>query len=169
MRLRNLFLVAGCAILLCGCTKSNIVTPEEGKLKNAEPDTSANFLIELDMAQLQEDVQECALDEIDYPMADSVSFELNLDEAYLDVTVTVKDDTDPEEIGWYAGEVLKVINDSVATQDFTYGLSSDTTFGGLYQDNVTNLKVYYHSDYPDGEPIIDTQIPEDTYVEFEME
>ena len=58
----------------------------------------------------------------------------------------------------------------VAVQDFSYGESDTDTFGGLYQDNEINLKVYTESEYKaQGAPLYETTIPKDTYVKIEIE
>ena len=45
----------------------------------------------------------------------------------------------------------------------------DDTFGGLYQDNVINLKIYEESAYKsNGAPMFETQVPMDEYLTFEI-
>lgn len=166
MRIKNLALVFGCAVLLCGCTKSNIVNPEE----TVGPDFNLYMNIELDEEQLHEDVEDIYLDEDEYPMAAAIDFSLHLDEAYVDITVVVKDGTSPEDAAYFADVAIKGINDQVTVQDFSYGESDDDTFGGLYQDNEINLKIYEESAYnAGGEPMFETRIPMDEYQVFEIE
>lgn len=166
MTIKKLLLIAGCAVLLCGCTKSNIVQPDE----TVGPDFNLYMDIELDEDQLHEDVDDIYLDENDYPMAAAIDFELHLDEEYVDVAVVVKDGTSKEDAAWFAEQAIKGINDQVVCQDFSYGESDETTFGGLYQDNVINLKVYEESVYEaDGEPMYEIQIPKDEYITIEIE
>lgn len=165
-KVKTLVLAAGCMALLCGCTKSNIVQPEgtEG------PDFNMYNNIVIDEDQLHEDVDDIYLDPVDYPMGVAIDFKLNLDEEYVDVIVVVKDGTSPEDTAYFADVAIKGINDQVAVQDFSYGESDTDTFGGLYQDNVINLKVYTESEYEaEGEPLYETQIPMDTYMTFDIE
>lgn len=165
-KVKTLVLAAGCMALLCGCTKSNIVQPEgtEG------PDFNMYNNIVIDEDQLHEDVDDIYLDPVDYPMGAAIDFKLNLDEEYVDVIVVVKDGTSPEDTAYFADVAIKGINDQVAVQDFSYGESDTDTFGGLYQDNVINLKVYTESEYEaEGEPLYETQIPMDTYMTFDIE
>ncbi|MCD8084300.1 MAG: hypothetical protein LUE86_12540 [Clostridiales bacterium] len=159
-----------CVAGLAGCTKSNIVTPNESAGADViKPDTHIYFDIVLDEEDLQASVEDLYLDEGDYPMAAALDFALHLDEEYIDVNVAVKDGTSMEDAAYYVETVLKGINDEVCVQDFSYGESDTDTFGGLYQDNVTNLKVYFESDYEaDGEPFFETQIGMDEYVEFDF-
>lgn len=165
MMIKKLMLIAGCAALLSGCTKSNIVQPEETQ----GPDFNVYMNLEIDDEQLHDDFNDVYFDEVDYPMASAVDFELRLDEEAVDVTVVVKDGTSAEDAAYYADVAVKGINDQVAVQDFSYGESGEDTFGGLYQDNVINLKIYEASAYEnDGEPMYETQVPKDTYMKFEI-
>lgn len=165
-RVKMLMAAAGCAALLCGCTKSNIVQPDptEG------PDFNMYMNIEIDEDQLHDDVDDIYLDPDDYPMGAAIDFELHLDEEYVDVIAVVKDGTSPEDTAFFADAAIKGINDQVAVQDFSYGESDTDTFGGLYQDNEIHLKVYTESEYKaQGEPLYETNIPMDTYVKIEIE
>ncbi|MGL5434342.1 MAG: hypothetical protein ACRDBO_02935 [Lachnospiraceae bacterium] len=162
MQIKKLAVVVGCAALLCGCTQSNIVQPE-----TYGPDFEMYFDIVVDPEQIQEDVNDIFLDPKDYPMGVKIDVSYDLDAEHVDVTVVVKDDTTPEAAAEYTMEVLKGVNDQFAVQDFTYGESGEDTYGGLYQDNVANVKIYRESEYEaGGEPIYDHQIPKDTYEEI---
>lgn len=166
MKIKNLMLVMGCAVLLCGCTKSNIVQPEETQ----GPDFNLYMDVELDIDQLHDDVEDIYVDEEEYPMAAGIDFELNLEEEYVAVDVIVKDGTSPEDAAYYADVAIKGINDEVAIQDFSYGESGEDTFGGLYQDNEIRLAIYEESAYAaGGEPMYETTVEKDAYVTFEIE
>ena len=161
---KTILLAAGCVLLLCGCTKSNIVRTDE----TLGPDFNYYSDIEIDESQLHDDVNDIYLDPIDYPMASAIDFKLHLDEAYIDIDVIVKDGTSPEDTAWFADQAIKGINDQVCVQDFSYGESDDDTFGGLYQDNEIHLKVYDESSYKNGTPLYETEIPMDAYMTFEI-
>ena len=49
---RALLVAAGCMVLLCGCTKSNIVQPDAGEAES--PDFNIYNNIELDMDQFRD-------------------------------------------------------------------------------------------------------------------
>ena len=165
MMIKKMMLIAGCAVLLSGCTKSNIVQPEETQ----GPDFNMYMDIEIDEEQLRNDVNDIYLEEDVYPMASAIEADLKLEEECVDVTVVVKDGTSAEDAAYFADVALKGINDQVAVQDFSYGESDEDTFGGLYQDNVINLKIYEESAYQNGgEPMYETQVPKDTYMVFEI-
>lgn len=166
MKIKKLALVLGCAALLCGCTKSNIVQPDETQ----GPDFNMYMDIVLDNEQLIEDVNDIYVDETDYPMASSVDVVLDLDNELVHITVVVKDGTSKEDAAAYAMEAIKGVNDQVAVQDFSYGESSEDSYGGLYQDNAIDLKIYEESEYEaDGTPMYEGQIPMDTYQEVVIE
>ena len=166
--LTSLLQATACVLLLGGCTKSNIVRQDEAASDGA-PDFNMYMNIEIDEDQLHDDVNDVILGEDDYPMASQVDFALHLDQEYIDVEVVVKDGTSGADAAEYASDALKCINDQVAVQDFSYGESGDDTFGGLYQDNEVNLKIYQESEYPDGKPMYETTIPKDTYMTFDVE
>lgn len=164
MKIKKLAVAVGCTMLLCSCTKSNIVQPE-----TYEPDFNLYFDIEIDQEQVRDDVNDIFLDPQDYPMGVQIDVDMNLEEEWVNITVVVKDDTTLEAAAEYAMEVIKGINDQVAVQDFTYGESDDDTYGGLYQDNVINLKIYKQSEFKaGGDPIYENQIPKDEYLEIEI-
>ena len=84
---RALLVAAGCMVLLCGCTKSNIVQPDASEAES--PDFNIYSNIELDMDQFRDEVDEICLDENDYPMADSIDFTIDEDKSLIDVTIVV--------------------------------------------------------------------------------
>jgi len=165
MKQKVLVLIASCAILLSGCTKSNIVNPDNP----VEPDFNLYNNIELDEDQIRDELDEIYLDTGDYPMASAINFEFHLEESYITIDVVVKDGTSPDDAAWFADQAIKGINDLAADQDFTYGLSDEDTFGGLYQDNEIQLKIYNESSYSSkSAPMYETTIPMDTYISFEI-
>lgn len=166
MKIKKLALVLGCAALLCGCTKSNIVQPDETQ----GPDFNMYMDIVLDNEQLIEDVNDIYTDERDYPMASGIDVTLDLDHELVEITVVVKDGTSKEDAAAYAMTAIKGVNDQVAVQDFSYGESGADTYGGLFQDNAINVKVYEESEYEaDGTPMYEGHIPMDTYQEIVIE
>ncbi len=169
MKIKNLLVAMGCAVLLCGCTESTIVKPQ-AQGTEAEPDFNLYTNIEVDMDQLQEDVNDIYLDEKDYPMASAIDFEINNEEEYVAVAVVVKDGTSAEDAAYFADVALKGINDEYAMQDFSYGESAEDTFGGLYQEREIRLAIFEESAYDaGGEPMFETVVPKDEYMIFEIE
>ena len=164
MRLKSIAIVTSCMVLLCACTKSNIIRPNE----TMAPDFNIYMDIEIDEEQLHDNVDDIYLDPDDYPMASAIDFSLHLDEEYINIDVVVKDGTSPEDTSWYVDQAIKGINDQVAVQDFSYGESDEDTFGGLYQDNEIFLKVYDETSYKNGTPIFETNIPKDEDMTFDI-
>lgn len=160
MKIKKFVVAAGCVAMLSGCTQSNIVKPEGTQ----GPDFNIYMDITLDNEQLNTDVNDIYTDATDYPMASSIDVTLGLEEEKVDITVVVKDGTSKEDAAAYAMAAIKGVNDQVAVQDFSYGESGEDTYGGLFQDNVINLKVYEQSAYEAEEaPIYEGEIPKDTY------
>ena len=170
MKIKNLFVAMGCAVLLCGCTESTIVNPSQGGAgEAAAPDFNLYRDIEIDMEQLQEGVADIYLDESDYPMATALGFEINEEEEYVAVQVVVKDDTSAEDAAYYADAVVKGINDEYAIQDFSFAGSEEEYFGGLYQEREIRLAVYDETGYEAEEPMYEVVVPKDEYMVFEIE
>lgn len=171
-RIKIFMLAAGGTILLAGCTKSNIVSPDAAELK---PDFERYANIEIDTDQIYNNLDMLFLNSEEYPMAAGMDFELNMgndEEGYVDITAVVKDDTTPEDAAIYAEALIKAVNDEVAMQDFNYGESGEDTFGGIYQDNEIRLKIYTESQYGengDGEVMYEVTIPADLYVYIVIE
>lgn len=65
MKLKTIILITSCIMLLCGCTKSNIIQSDE----TMGPDFNLYSDIEIDPEQLHNDVDDIYLDPADYPMA----------------------------------------------------------------------------------------------------
>ena len=107
MKLKTIILITSCIMLLCGCTKSNIIQSDE----TMGPDFNLYSDIEIDPEQLHNDVDDIYLDPADYPMASAIDFELHLDEEYINIDVVVKDGTSPEDTAWFADQAIKGIKD----------------------------------------------------------
>lgn len=165
MKIKTLILAVGCAAVLSGCTERTILennTP-------MEPDFNLYANIELDDEQIQDDMESIWLDEGDYPMGVALEFERHEEDAYLDMTIVVKDGTSGEDLAEYVDELIKGFNDEVAMQDFNFGESGENTFGGYFQDREIHLKIYEQSAYEaGGEPMYEPEVPMDTYMEFEF-
>lgn len=157
-----------CGLLLTGCTESHYVHPES----SLEPGPDFNIYdnYELDEDQLMHDVLDVGLDPDIYPMAAGIDFGLRMDEGIINVAAIVKDDTSPEDAIWYGSEALKVVNDQIASQDFSYEMSSEDSYGGIYADNDAHLDIYYASDFEDGEaPFLTFEIPAGKYLILDLD
>lgn len=129
------------ALLLVGCTKSNIV-------KNggpAEPVFETQEGIVLDWSQIWQDLDAQFIDSGDYPFAVSIGGNADPDNKTLGLNLMVHAGTTPEEAVAYANEVVRVVGDEAATQDFSYATSGADSYGGFFDEYTLDLTVL-----PDG-------------------
>lgn len=127
--MKKLIALMACAVvLLCGCTKSTIVAPDEG----AAPDFSTKENIEIDWDQAGVDAQDLFLDDNEYPYTLGIGFNLDPKTNEMLLSWVVSDNTPKEEIIAYAEELLRQFNNIVAVQDFSIAQSSETSYGGLW-------------------------------------
>jgi hypothetical protein len=160
MKIKQLLMIAGCAVVLSGCTESHYVRPTE-----TGPDFNVYEDYELDEDQLMADVLDVGTDPDFYPMAEAIDFGLHMDEGYIAVAAVVKDGTSLEDATWYGSEALKVLNDQAASQDISYAMSSEDSYGGIYENNDAILDIYYASDFEAGEaPVLSFDIPAGMYI-----
>jgi hypothetical protein len=137
MKNKAIMIFAVSAMLLTGCTKSNILSSGGP----AEPVFETQKGIELDWTQINTDIDEEFVDNEQYPMALSVNYSLDKETKKIDMTLMVKHGTTPEQAVEFANAAVKFLNDEVATQDFSYERSSDTSFGGFFKEYDLNLIV----------------------------
>ncbi|MFR5600878.1 MAG: hypothetical protein ACLTKI_00275 [Lachnospiraceae bacterium] len=129
--MRKLLLLLSCTlVLMSGCTKSNIVSPDGP----VEPDFNIKDNVELDMEQMQDVLDEQFVQTEDYPFGQAIEFYIDEKDTSLYLMITVDDDTDPEAAAAYGMEIIDAFNDEAATQDFSYEPSSDDSYGG-FSDN----------------------------------
>lgn len=156
MKNKTIMIFAVSAMLLTGCTKSNILASGGP----AEPVFETQKGIELDWTQINTDIDEEFVDNEQYPMALSVNYSLDKDKKTIDMTLMVKHGTTPEQAVEFANAAVKFLNDEVATQDFSYEKSSDTSFGGFFKEY--DLKLIVMPDYTMKENkywLVDMDIP----------
>lgn len=156
MKNKGIMICAMSAMLLTGCTKSNILASGGP----AEPVFETQKGIELDWTQINTDIDEEFVDNEQYPMALSVNYSLDKEKKTIDMTLMVKHGTTPEQAVEFADAAVKFLNDEVATQDFSYERSSDKSFGGFFKEYDLNLIVM--PDYTMKEKqywLVDMQIP----------
>lgn len=130
------------AAILCGCTQSNIVSPGDKPVKgDGQPDTEIHKNIEIDWSEVREDLRERFMDPYgkfaDYVLDLNVTFDQSTGLVTLLLPVTHQ--TTPDIAVQYAEEALKVVGNSVATQNFYYkgpkDDGSDKLYYGSYFDS----------------------------------
>ena len=160
---KMLILIAGCILFLSGCTKSNIVAPSLA----VEPETDIKEGIEIDWGQVLAGLDETFIDPDAYPMGVEIGAAIDPEVKYAQLTIQVKEETDPDDAVAYAMEVAKGLNDEVATQDFKYERSSEKSFGGFLKDYTLQVMVYPEGQYfEDDKCIMDITVQPGEYVEF---
>lgn len=140
MKKKMLIICGITAMLLAGCTKSNIVTGGP-----VEPVFETQDGIVLDWGQIGDDLDEEFLDNEDYPQAVSVNYSVNPDTLTMDLTLMVHAGTTPDDAVAFADAVVRMVNDEATTQDFSIEASTEDSYGGFFQDYSLNLIVM-----PDG-------------------
>lgn len=133
--------VTALAVALAGCTQKNIV---KGTAP-AEPVFETQKGIVLDWRQIGDDLDDEFLNNEEYPMAVSVNYSVDLPNKAMELTLMVHAGTTKEEAVTFAKAAVRAVNDEAATQDFSIAKSSDTSYGGFFQENTLLLKVI-----PDG-------------------
>jgi len=111
--------------LLCGCTKSNIISGDQnyGDL----PQPSADGIV---WEQLWEDFQEDFTDEDLYPFVETVNAGVYPEENKIKFFLLLNTEISAEEAAKFATEVIKGFNDLVAEQNSAYAMSSNESYGG---------------------------------------
>lgn len=139
---RKVFLICAItAMLLAGCTPSNIVQPT-GPVK---PDFETKKGIVLDWGQIGDDLDKQFLNNEEYPMATSINYSVDQDKKNLQLTLMVHAGTTQEQAVTFATAVVKAVNDEAAIQDFSFANSTDQSYGGFFQEYSALVRVI-----PDG-------------------
>lgn len=144
MTLKRILLLLGCAVLLSGCTKSQIVAPEEGTRVVDRPNFENKGEVQLDWEQIGEELDAFYTDEEIYPMCsgeDAVNFDIDLEQKLVNFNLFVKADTTKEDAILYATTVIKGMNDAVAVQDSNVERSSETSYGSYFKDKTVTISV----------------------------
>jgi len=144
-RIALIGLVIAAAAVLPGCVQREIVVNPTA----AVPDMAIKDDVEIDWDQVMSDCEEI-LNEDDYPMGAYLDFAIHeaTDEqpAYTEIIWPVKEEITEEQAVEYAAAYARAFNDAVATQDFSYGLSSDESYGEYWDKNNMYVQVFRESD-----------------------
>lgn len=136
MKLKKILLMLGCAAFLCGCTQSNIVTPDSG---SSDPEMTIRTNVTIDWNQVKDDLNDDYVGTEEYPYG--VDIDLNADDGSAYIMVTVEDDTTQEEALDYATALISACNDAVASQDMNYAMSSEGYYGGYAETHNIWIQV----------------------------
>lgn len=171
--MKKLLLLLSCTVLLCGCTKSNIVSPdaavpETEMVVGGNPDLAVKDGIIIDWTEVGKEMDDTFTDQSEYPMSESVNYAFDESTKSFELTLMVKEGTTKEDAVEYATAVIKGLNDEIATQDFSYETSSETSYGGFFAKNDLKLMVIPGTPYTDKDSYLIDQVilaGEDTPVE----
>jgi len=119
---RWIVLMASVCLLLCGCTKSNIVYGNKEDL----PQPVDGIVWE----QLWEDFSSIYGDQSLYPFVESVNGGVYPEENMVKFYLLVNTDISEKEAGEYATKVVKGFNDLIAEQNSSYARSGEESYGG---------------------------------------
>ena len=129
---KKMLAVMGCAaMLLSGCTQSNIVTPSG---EAAAPDFSIKEDVEIVWEQVHEDLGEIFMESEDYPNLEQIGFNVNDEEKMVNLEILVSSETSKEEAVSYATAIVKAVNDEVQIQNAYYEASSEESYGSFFKE-----------------------------------
>ena len=131
--MKRLLLLLTCALLLSGCTKSNIVQPD-AETKIADPDFETKADISIDWQQVSEEAGQTFKDKSEFPYSEDFHFMLQPNTKTIMLVWVVSDSLPAEELDRYSEYLIKGFNDIVAVQDFSIEPSSEDSYGGLWKN-----------------------------------
>lgn len=123
--IKKLAVILAGACLLCGCTKSNIISG--GQDYGDLPQPSADGIV---WEQLWEDFQDQYTDMDLYPFVETVNAGVYPEENQIKFFLLLNTELSAEEAADFATEVIKGFNDLIAEQNTAYAPSSEDSYGG---------------------------------------
>ncbi len=118
-------------ILSAGCTKSNILHPEE--TGRPQPDFTIVTDVILDWDQISDDVSSY-YEDIEYPGLLYFNYAHRDEEKTIEAKLFVDNTVEKEKAVEYAADLIRYINDSAVTQDNSLAMSTADSYGGLFAD-----------------------------------
>lgn len=159
--LKRMAVLSLIVLALGGCTKSSISTEapvaageefDPAKMDQEEDETlprEQNFLIEeetepgpmYEWEQVQDEVDGLFTDTTSYPQSVKMEFSADEDAMAINLTWILKDGTDEDTAMEYAADMVQKFNDIVAVQDTSIEVSSEESFGGLWDKFALTVQV----------------------------
>ena len=152
--LKRMMMIMASVCLLCGCTKSNIISGEQNQYGEL-PQPDQNGIV---WEQLWEDFDDIYADQDVYPFIETVNGGVYSDENKIKFFLLLNNEISSEEAADYATEVIKGFNDLIAEQNDKYALSSEDSYGGY----VSSYDVYVMVSTDDSKADKSSWILEDT-------
>lgn len=124
-------------LALAGCAPTEETTVKRG------PDMSPTENVKLDFVQLHNDTIDAFGDATDNPYVfiSDVNVSGDNDKKTIDIDAICLDDTTKEEAEQFAAAAIRHANDSAVTQSTEYEISSQTSFGNLFDKYALKLTV----------------------------
>ncbi|MDD5832906.1 MAG: hypothetical protein PUC98_05465 [Clostridiales bacterium] len=139
---RKIVLLLGA--VLAGCLLTACVPDRKDANVMVNPDFESGKEGELDFVQIQNDAFD-AMASIEggapFIFISDVDIEGSNENRTLDIKVNAVDGTNEEDCRNFASALLRQINDAAAVQYPGYEISSETSFGGLYDNYAVNMTV----------------------------
>lgn len=162
--LKRLMIIIASVCLLCGCTKSNIISPEADENL---PQPGADGIV---WEQLWDDFREVYEDTDIYPFIETVNGGVYPEENMIRFFLLTNTEISGEEAAEYATEVLKGFNDLISEQNSSFAPSSEDSYGGY----VSKHDIYVMVSPDDGKGenanwILEDTIPAGEYREVDPE
>lgn len=159
------------AVLLPGCTKSNIVNNADGVTVEVNPNALESVeTTDIDWDQAGADAKDLFLDTSEYKYAKNFYIYMQPEEKKLQLLWVVSDDLPSSLIDVYAKDLLKGFNDIIADQGYNIEHSSSTSYGGLWNEYSVTLGIIPESAAKDSDStdewFLDAEIPAGTQFVF---
>lgn len=131
--LKRMLILMASICLLCGCTKSTIISGNQDYSELPPPDEQG-----IVWEQLWEDLAYTFEDEDLYPFVETVNGAFYRDKNQLQFFLLLNQDIPAEEAAEFATEFLKGFNDLIYEQNNDFAPSSEDSYGGF----VSKYEVY---------------------------
>lgn len=131
--IKKLLIAIAAMCLLCGCTKSTIISGDQDTSDLPQPDVQG-----IVWEQLWTDLADVFEDPDVYPFVETVNGGFNPEEKELRFFLLLNTDLPAEDAADFATEFLKGFNDLISEQNSKYAPSSEDSYGGY----VSQYDVY---------------------------
>ncbi len=152
-----MFAVMTAAVLMSGCRKRDSilesVAAENPVLAGAEqkPDVEIHDDIILDFDEVQSSAEELISDSEEYPLSSYIDTYVDEDRKQIWLIWPLKNEATEKDGVKYAEGLLRAFNDAAQEQDFSIALSSEDSYGGLYNRYDVNIQTFTENKILSGE------------------
>ena len=136
------------AVLMSGCTKRGEIL-ESVAAENPipagteeKPDLEIHDDIVLDFDQVQSSAEELIADAEEYPLSSYIDTYVDEDRKQIWLVWPLVNEATEKDGVFYAEGLLRAFNDAAQEQDFSIALSTEDSYGGLYDRYDVNIQVF---------------------------